>query len=392
MRQAVLLSFLLFGLAPVAGPAKPLRVWGWVESLKFVRLAEPGDGAGTQAAALRRLMPKVLPPSDRLPPGLEAGRFELRDFPLPRRPQGGALVLRQVIDRSNPARSRDFWALYESRRRTGVWRFDSTDDEYGGAPTAGPEILSVETQRDGTLWLHTCGRTDELFGKWRREGWDYSFRLTRESLDLSMSSARYAVEKEALVDDGTIKVSSRWMRPSGKLDFRSADFDAQHVGEAGLCAFRDPECGGPDLSSADWERFARCVIESSGRPYRCVDPDEYRRVAPGYGTQDKVDGEGTVTFEGSLKEGKVYRADVHCDDDSGLWPVVPIQIAMHQGAGLRWTNLEEFPELEPFRMASPKRIVFQVEKHDREFFQSQYRWANDYVCKVLRVEDAPKPP
>jgi hypothetical protein len=392
MRRAVLLSFLVFGLVPVPGPAKPLRIWGWVESLNFERLTEPGAGAGAQAAELRRLMPKVLPASDRLPLGTEAGRFELRDFPLPRRPKGGALVLRQVIDRSNPARARDFWALYESRRRTGVWRFVSADDEYGGAPTAGHEILAVETQKDGTLVLHTCGGTDELFGKWRREGWDYSFRLTQESLALSFSQPLYIVEKQNLLNDEYIKVSSRWVRPSGKTDFRGADFAVLHVGEEGLCAFREPECGGPDLSPADWEQFARCVIESSGRRYRCVDPQEYRPVATGYSTQDEVDGEGTVTFEGSLKEGKVYRADVRCDDDSGLWTVVPIQIAMHQSAGFRWTNLEDFPELEPYRMASPKRIVFQVEKRNVEHYESQSRWVHYYECRILRVENGSESP
>jgi hypothetical protein len=94
-----------------------------------------------------------------------------------------------------------------------------------------------------------------------------------------------------------------------------------------------------------------------------------------------------IQYEGYLEEKTTYRAEVACNKDYGLWPVVPLKIGGHgHGVRIEWTNLKQFPELKDAKKKScRKRIILRVlSKSAKQISNTQ--WRTIITCRVEKIE------
>lgn len=57
----------------------------------------------------------------------------------------------------------------------------------------------------------------------------------------------------------------------------------------------------------------------------------------------------TITYEGTLQAGKIYRATVRGDKQLGLTLMPPLRETIHHAVRIEWANLDKFRALKRLR-------------------------------------------
>ena len=94
-----------------------------------------------------------------------------------------------------------------------------------------------------------------------------------------------------------------------------------------------------------------------------------------------------IPYEGYLEPKTTYRAEVACNKDYGLLPVVPLKIGGHgHGVRIEWTNLDQFPEFKDAKKKScQKQIILRVlSKSTKQISKTQ--WRTIITCRVEKIE------
>ena len=97
-------------------------------------------------------------------------------------------------------------------------------------------------------------------------------------------------------------------------------------------------------------------------------------------------------FEGTLSEGKVYRAELVFESEGWHWhTAVPLRAPMHHAAAIEWENLTDFAGVF-FDQAKDGRpeVVFEVVKKEVEGGDRR-GWKTTYRCRILGVESKEPP-
>ena len=88
-----------------------------------------------------------------------------------------------------------------------------------------------------------------------------------------------------------------------------------------------------------------------------------------------------VDYEGTLEEGKIYRAIVYSNKQQTLSLAVPLKIPLHHADRIEWVNQAKF-----FFLAE-NRIVFRVKLKDTKQMTPN-RWNTTYSCEILNLEES----
>ena len=94
-------------------------------------------------------------------------------------------------------------------------------------------------------------------------------------------------------------------------------------------------------------------------------------------------------YTGALQVGKTYRGKVNFGSAYGMtltpWPKLPY----HHSVLYRWTNVKDFPELDPDKDFGVRRIVFRVLGKEVHGVRKNL-WITTFTIEILGVE-SPKP-
>jgi hypothetical protein len=88
-----------------------------------------------------------------------------------------------------------------------------------------------------------------------------------------------------------------------------------------------------------------------------------------------------IDYDGTLDEGKTYRAIVYSNRRQLLSLAVPLKIPLHHADRIEWINQSKFFFLEE------NRIVFRVISKDTKQMTPN-RWNTTYLCEILNLEES----
>jgi hypothetical protein len=277
---AVLIGLPAFLSGQGAPPAPPVLALDGLDRLYFERLASPPARGGPDWPIDWRLVPSNFPPSlssSDAPPGV-------RDFPLPRRPSA---VLRQLLDRSHPRITTQYWALYLEGQRTDLWFFAPLPERTEGKLLAPYEVEGIRASGAAGLVIETCGSMFRPQGAWWWQGRDFYLVDEGEQLRLERVVTRFHASRG--YDLGTVPPLAVYAeRPlaDGGVEVRSLDAVSEAAQAA--CRFVDP-AGAAPVTCAILESAVRCLADR---------PEAVRTVRPA-GTPSFIERGGKPQSRGS---------------------------------------------------------------------------------------------
>lgn len=269
MAKATRPAVLALGCLLIGASGAPEPRFTGLERLYFQRLDAPASVEAFHAAAAARLLPEVLPRSQRFAEPRsdeEAEDLFVQDFTLPPVVAAGELVLRQVIDRTHRI-SDQWWALYRDGRRTDLWFFTAhvIDAGDGASPRTGKALSSLAIERvlapaADRLVLRVCGGMARPQGAWWTGRRDLDFTVAGGELRYRRALTRFSIGQGHDLGDGPPAPSATTERDDpehpGRVAVRRLDSPTAAVLTA--CGFTD-EADARDCDAL--EKIALCLTE-----------------------------------------------------------------------------------------------------------------------------------
>lgn len=95
----------------------------------------------------------------------------------------------------------------------------------------------------------------------------------------------------------------------------------------------------------------------------------------------------SAKYTGTLQVGKTYRGKVNFGTAYGMtltpWPKLPY----HHAVLYRWTNVKDFPALDPDKDFGVRRIVFRVLRKEVHAVRKNL-WTTTFTIEILKVENS----